>query len=69
MSLYFTAYRDFRYTLSEIAEHFGMHYSTISRRLEQHETGSCELRVCCIARPNPCFSQDPTPAFPLLFRR
>jgi len=35
-----SAYRDYGYTLSEIAEHLGVHYSTISRRLGQHETGS-----------------------------
>jgi len=35
-----SAYRDYGYTLSEIAEHLGVHYSTASRRLGQHETGS-----------------------------
>ncbi|MCK4600248.1 sigma-70 family RNA polymerase sigma factor [Candidatus Bipolaricaulota bacterium] len=35
-----SAYRDYGYTLSEIAEHLGVHYSTVSRRLGQHETES-----------------------------
>jgi len=35
-----SAYRDYGYTLSEIALHLGVHSSTISRRLGRHETGS-----------------------------
>jgi REP element-mobilizing transposase RayT len=42
-----TAYRRHGYTLREIAEHFGCHYSTISRRLRDEERGLHD------ARPDP----------------
>jgi AraC-like DNA-binding protein len=32
------AYRDYGYTLKEIADELGCHYSTVSRRLRQSET-------------------------------
>jgi len=35
-----SAYREYGYTLSEIAKHLGMYYSTVSRRPGWHETES-----------------------------
>jgi putative transposase len=32
-----TAYRTYGYTLAQIAEHLGVHYSTVSRRLRKLE--------------------------------
>jgi DNA-binding MarR family transcriptional regulator len=32
-----TAYRTHRYTLAQITEHLGVHYSTVSRRLRKLE--------------------------------
>ncbi|RLE35650.1 addiction module toxin RelE, partial [Candidatus Acetothermia bacterium] len=31
------AYRDYDYTMREIAEHLGVHYATVSRRLRRVE--------------------------------
>lgn len=31
------AYREHGYTMKEIADHLGVHYATISRRLRKHE--------------------------------
>lgn len=41
-----TAYRGYRYTLREIAEHLGCHYSTVSRRLRREEVGLLRVREC-----------------------
>jgi len=35
----FNAYRDYGYTMKEIAEHLGVHYATVSRRLRRAEQG------------------------------
>ncbi len=39
-----TAYRRHRYTLKEIADHLGCHYSTVSRKLRKAEQQ--QLREC-----------------------
>lgn len=31
------AYREYGYRLAEIAQHLGVHYATVSRRLQQFE--------------------------------
>jgi DNA-binding MarR family transcriptional regulator len=35
-----TAYREYGYKLKEIADFLGVHYSTVSRRLHDHESSS-----------------------------
>jgi len=40
-----TAYRRHGYTLRQIAEHLGCHYSTISRKLRQEETTNEQPRI------------------------
>jgi len=39
------AYRGYGYTLREIAEHLGCHYSTVSRRLHRQETANLDRRA------------------------
>lgn len=39
-----TAYRRHAYTLKEIADHLGCHYSTISRKLRAQEAEACDLK-------------------------
>ena len=34
------AYREYGYTMRQIAQHLGVHYSTVSRRIRSHESGS-----------------------------
>jgi hypothetical protein len=38
------AYLEHRYTQQEIADHLGVHYSTVSRRVRKHEDGKRRRR-------------------------
>jgi len=40
-----TAYRQHGYTMREIAEHLGCHYSTVSRKLRGQEAGMRECKT------------------------
>lgn len=42
----FVAYRRHGYTIGQIAEHLGCHYSTVSRRLKREEASERTMREC-----------------------
>jgi AraC-like DNA-binding protein len=42
----FVAYRRHGYTIGQIADHLGCHYSTVSRRLRREEAAERAMREC-----------------------
>lgn len=45
------AYRSGAYSMKEIAQHFGVHYATVSRAVRKHEQAKEEQVLECETRP------------------